>query len=83
MKRQRASLARKAIAARAVLVLIFLGVLEGCTTPEQPDLNTYGAILPLCLLGCHIGFTLSEGDGATGSLSTSVSETVTTGGNSR
>lgn len=65
----------------AALALMCLGVIasvSGCSVPpEQPDLNTYGAVQPLCILGCRITFTLSEGDGATGSLTSSVSETET------
>lgn len=68
------------IAVRVVLGILFLGVsvvvLEGCSVPpEQPDLNTYGAIQPLCVLGCRITFTLSEGDGAQGAITSTITET--------
>lgn len=66
-----------------LLGLLFLGAavgLSGCTVPpDQPDLNTYGAMQPLCVVWCHQVLTVSEGDGATAALSTTVSETLTTG----
>lgn len=56
----------------------FMVFLAGCSAPpEQPDLNTYGAVQPLCLLGCRITFTLTEGDAAAASVGSSVTETET------
>jgi hypothetical protein len=50
-------------------------LLAACSPPpEQPDLNTYGAIQPLCVLGCRQTLTLTEGDGAVGTLTTEVSQ---------
>ena len=58
---------------RLSLVLLLLA---GCSPPpEQPDLNTYGALQPLCLFGCRQTFTLTEGDGDD---PTTLSPTVTT-----
>jgi hypothetical protein len=62
------------------MMLVFLL----CTTaacsppPEQPDLNTYGAIQPVCLFWCEIRQTLTEGDGAMGSVTSNVTTTDTT-----
>lgn len=71
------------VAEQAVLGLLFLGVIvavSACSPPpEQPDLNTYGAANPVCLVGCWITFTLSEGDGAAGNLTTTVTETIERG----
>lgn len=59
--------------------LIAFLALAGCSPPpEQPDLNTYGAIQPFCLFWCQIRTNLTEGDGATGSISSSVTTTDTT-----
>lgn len=73
---------RRIIRATVRRVGSFLGVVasvSACTTPEQPDLNTYGAVLPVCVLACFQTFTLTEGDGATGSLSSNVSTSHTGG----
>lgn len=57
---------------RAGLFLGAVASVSACTTPEQPDLNTYGAVQPVCLIACFLTFTLSEGDGSQGGLTTSV-----------
>ena len=60
-----------------LIALLFL--LSACSPPpEQPDLNTYGAIQPLCLFGCQIRTNLTEGDGATGTITSSVTTTDST-----
>lgn len=65
---------------RKLLVLLFL---TGCSPPpEQPDLNTYGVILPLCILWCDVRTSLVEGDGAAGAITNTVTDTRTSGGNS-
>lgn len=58
--------------------IVFLMTLGACSSPpEQPDLNTYGAIQPLCILWCQIRTNLTEGDGATGTITSSVTTTDT------
>jgi hypothetical protein len=58
---------------RAIALVL---TLSACSPPpEQPDLNTYGAIQPLCVLWCRQTLTLTEGDGGTGTLNTTVSQT--------
>jgi hypothetical protein len=62
---------------RKILVML---VLAGCSPPpEQPDLNTYGVLQPLCLFFCRVNTSLVEGDGAAGSITSTVtnSETAT------
>lgn len=63
---------------RLSLVLLLLA---GCSPPpEQPDLNTYGAVQPLCLALCRIIFTLTEGDGdGPTTLTPTVTTTTSTG----
>lgn len=52
-----------------------LAALGACSPPpEQPDLNTYGAIQPICVLGCNLHLTLTEGDAA-GAVTSSVTST--------
>lgn len=57
--------------------LMFPGVVSCAAPLEQPDLNTYGAVQPLCLIGCRLTFTLSEGDGGAGDITSTISETET------
>lgn len=82
--RRKSATARPARKGRSVLrvTVLLAGLFHGaasCTTPEQPDLNTYGAIQPVCLFACFLTHTLTEGDGSSGSYSSTVS-TATTGG---
>lgn len=61
-----------------VALFALLAFLAGCSMPpDQPDLNTYGAVQPLCLLGCRITFTLTEGDAAVSPVGSTVTETDT------
>lgn len=69
----------RALRRRAAMVAGALSFLGACEAPEQPDLNTYGAVLPVCVLACFQTFTLTEADGATGSLSSNVSTSQTGG----
>jgi hypothetical protein len=65
--------------AKLLVAALFL---SACETPEQPDLNTYGAVQPVCLFWCDIIFTLTEGEAGTSGLSSTVSSSRTSGGNS-
>lgn len=60
-----------AIASSAAL----LAALGACSEPQPvPDMNTYGAIQPICVLGCNLHLTLTEGDAA-GNVTSSVTST--------
>lgn len=60
-------------------VLFAALMLAGCSPPpEQPDLNTYGAVQPICLIGCNLHLTLTEGDAA-GTVTSSVTSSETLG----
>jgi hypothetical protein len=52
--------------------------LAGCTTPEQPELSTYGAAQPVCFIGCWMTYVFTEGEG-TGDVNPSVSSSTTGG----
>jgi hypothetical protein len=56
--------------------LITLLALAACSPPpEQPDLNTYGALQPLCVFWCRQTLTVTEGDGSSGeTITTTISE---------
>ena len=57
-------------------LIALLLLLSACSTPpEQPDLNTYGAIQPLCLFWCQIRTVLTDGGGSQGDLSTTINTT--------
>jgi len=60
---------------------LVLWMLAGCATaPEQPQLKTYGNLLPVCLIFCDARTTLAEtAKGAT----TNLSNTETTTGGAR
>lgn len=74
------SLARRATVGAAVRALTFLGasVVASCSAyPDQPDLNTYGTLMPLCVIFCDASTYVTEGDGAAGAITSTVSETDT------
>ena len=69
MGRTLANLRPLAVVAAAAALLAALGA---CSEPQPvPDLNTYGAIQPICVLGCNLHLTLTEGDAA-GNVTSSV-----------
>lgn len=60
-------------------VILILLALSACTKPpEQPDLNTYGMLQPVCILLCRQSQTLTEADGGTAPLTITTTETNTT-----
>lgn len=61
----------RSLADLAPAAALFAALTACSPPPEQPDLNTYGAIQPICILGCNLHMTLTEGDAA-GAVTSSV-----------